>query len=960
MPDVRPKLILIDGHALAYQQFFALPVEKFTTAAGEPTNATFGFARTLLDILETRPDYLAVSFDQGLSGRDVVYEAYKGTRDKMNSDLFIQMDRIRELVGAFNIPILEMEGTEADDVIGTIARQAEAQGVEVQILTGDRDLLQLITDHIFVQLPARKKDQQGLQFYDAERVVAEFGVRPDQFADYKGLVGDSSDNIPGVKGVGDKSAAILLQQYGTLREVYEHVHDQKPGLQKYLSAGKESAFLSQMLATIKTDLPLTLDLPRCIAHDYQRAGVAELFRKLEFRRLIDRLPPDQTVDERDPDDLILDSSTPRLSDEDADLYEMYAPVSKSSTSQLPMFGSGVAAPPIKSVVTTIVVDTPESLAALVEALAAAEQIAFDTETTALDTITAHLVGISLAVNETEGYYIPVGHVTPDTRQLPLQTVMDAIRPALTDPRKPKIGHNAAFDLVIMRRHGIDVAPIGFDPMIAEAVVNPESRNKGLKSLAFNRLGVEMTPIDELIGKGKSQITMDQVEIERAAPYAAADAVMTFRLAPILRADLEQKKLWMLYRELEVPLIPVLASMQMTGVRLDLPYLRELSVEFEKRLDEIRTDIYTQAGQTFNIGSPKQLNDILFDKLKLPTTGLSKTTHGFTVDAETLENLRDKHPIAARLMDWRSLEKLKSTYVDSLQKLVDANERVHTTYNQTGAVTGRLSSDTPNLQNIPIRTEEGRRVRRAFIAREGCQLLSVDYSQIELRILAHYSGDQFMIEAFERDQDIHTATAAAIFNIPYDQVQKEQRYMAKRINFGLLYGMGAFRLSKEIGLSVAGATEFIKTYFARLPKIEQYLEGSKQLAAKQGYLETMFGRRRDFSVLQNADRDRTSSIARARAEREAINMPIQGTNADIIKKAMIELPERLEANGFQAALILQVHDELVLEVPTGEVRAVAAVVQTVMGEAAKLVVPLATEAKVGLNWADMTLVEEWTG
>ncbi len=951
-------LILIDGYALAYQQFHALPIEKFTTSAGEPTNATYGFARTLLDILEQRPEYIAISFDQGLTGRELVYAAYKGTREKMSSDLEVQIGRIRELVRAFNIPVLEVPDTEADDVIGTAARLAEAQGVEVRILTGDRDLLQLVTDHTLAQLPARKKGDVGLQLYDKARIMEEFGVTPAQFADYKGMVGDTSDNIPGVKGVGEKTAAALLQQYGTLQAIYDHLDELKAGVKTKLVEGRESAFLSKMLATIKIDLPVTLDLEQCVAHDFQRDEVAELFRVLEFRRLIDRLPPGNG-----------EKAAPRgptLSNEEEELYALYAPLAEKA----PAAGETPAPAPVRSlrseeVMTTVIVDTEEKLTELVHALDAAQIISFDTETTSTESLTGGLVGISLAVSDDTGYYIPVGHVQPGAiespaeGQLPLQQVLDALRPALTDPRKGKIAHNAAYDWIVLGRYGIEVAPVTFDTMIAEWVLNPDSRNKGLKALAWVRLNVEMTPIDVLIGKGKTQITMAQVPIVQVAPYAAADAVLTLRLMPGLHADLEKEGLWLLYKDVEVPLIPVLACMKVIGVRLDLPYLRTLAVEFEGRLDTMRQQIYELVGQEFNLGSPKQLNEILFTKLKLPTAGLTKTTHGFSVDAFALEGLSEKYPVAARMLEWRSLEKLKSTYVDSLQLLVDENERVHTTYNQTGAVTGRLSSENPNLQNIPNRTDEGRRVRRAFITKPGCQLLSVDYSQIELRILAHYSQDPFMLNAFESGQDIHTATASAVFSIPYNEVTKDQRYLAKRVNFGLLYGMGAFRLAKETGLPVSQATEFIKRYFERLPKIEEYLEGSKQLAMKQGYLETMFGRRREFAAFKDTGGDRVSSVARARAEREAINMPVQGTNADIIKKAMNELPGRLSAAGYHAQLILQVHDELVLEVPSGEVKAVAALVQQVMSSAATLDVPLATEARVGLNWTDMVLVEEWT-
>ncbi len=942
--DPRPKLILIDGHALAYRQFLALPVDKFSTQSGEPTNATFGFARTLLDILDRHPDYLAVSFDQGLSQRDQVYAEYKGTRDKMDDNLRIQLDRIRDLVNAFNIPILEMEGMEADDVIGSAAREAEALGVYPHILTGDKDLLQLVTDKTHVELPG--KTLSDGQIYDRARVIERFGVTPEQIPDFKGMVGDPSDNIPGVKGIGEKTAAILLQQYGTLKAIYEHVDEQSKSVQAKLIAGRESAFLSKTLAAIMTDIPVHLDLKKCVAHDYNRETVAELFRQLEFRKLIDRLRGNGTSAK--PETIVSDSTEPQ---------------------QLGMFDAPpqttIPNTPAAHVVETALVDSPETLNELVKALEGASAIAFDTETTSTDPVRAALVGISLAVDDHKGYYIPVGHVAPDgpltgeaPRQLPLEQVIAALKPALTDPKKEKWAHNATYDLLMMRRSGIDVQPITFDTMIAEWVLNPDSRNKGLKDQAWIRLNVEMTPITDLIGKGKTQITMDRVPIERAAPYAAADAAMTYALVGRMRPELEAMRLWVLFKEIEMPLIPVLATIDLNGVRLDLPYLKNLGAEFEKRLYDMQQQIYKLAGQEFNIGSPKQLNDILFEKLKLPTDGLSRTTHGYSVDADTLESLKDRHEVVAVLVEWRSLDKLKSTYVDALQTLVDPHERVHTTYNQTGAVTGRLSSESPNLQNIPIRTEEGRRVRRAFIAAPGCHLLSVDYSQIELRILAHYSADPFMMAAFEHEQDIHTATASAVYNIPYEQVTKEQRYLAKRVNFGLMYGMGAYRLTKEAGLSMAEANEFIARYFARLPGIKDYLQGSKDLAAKQGYLETLFGRRRDFKVLQTSGNDRVSSQARARAEREAINMPIQGTNADIIKKAMVTLQNALTSHNFKACLILQVHDELVLEVPDNEIEVVAALTRHIMESAATLTVPLRTEAKVGLNWSDMTLIEEW--
>ncbi len=952
MTDSRPKLILIDGHGLAYQQYHALPVEKFATTQGEPTNAVYGFARTLLDILNLNPrvNYLAVSFDQGLSGREMVYTAYKGTRDKMPNDMIPQINRIYDLVRAFNIPILEAEGYEADDVIGTAAGQAVAQGVDVLIITGDRDLLQLVNEHTSVQLPGGRM-QKGPQLFDSARVVEAFGVEPKQIPDYKGLAGDASDNIPGVKGIGDKTATQLLQQYGTLEAIYEHLDEQKGSKREKLETGRDSAFMSKQLATIITDIPLTVELDKCVAHDFDTATVTQLFRLLEFRSLLTRLPQSNTQSMSAPQ-----ASQPTNGGQNGQqmaLFEM--PASAAPPAEPPQ--------PIQQLVKTVVVDTENALADLVYVLDAVSTIAFDTETTSTDQMRGDLVGISLAINGTTGYYIPVGHIAVDggepPRQLSIDRVIDALRPALTDLRKQKWAHNAAYDLVMMRRYGLNVTPITFDTMIAEWLINPDSRNKGLKDQAEIRLGVEMTHIDELIGKGKNQITMDRVPVDRAAPYAAADAAMTFLLVDKMRPELEKKHLWQLFSEIEMPLVPVIADLNMAGVKLDLPYLAELSKEFAERLNTIQQQIFALAGEQFNIGSPKQLNDVLFGKLGLPTTGLSKTTHGFSVDADALERLSEQHEIVKLITDWRGLEKLKSTYVDALPQLADAEGRVHTTYNQTGAVTGRISSENPNLQNIPIRTEEGRRVRRAFIAAPGYHLLAVDYSQVELRILAHYSKDHFLTESFLYDRDIHRATAAAVYGIPFEQVTKEQRYLAKRVNFGLLYGMGAFRLARESGLPIAEAETFIKRYFERLPGVQQYLEGSKQKAYDQGYLETLRGRRRYFPGLGSGSGVPVSSVIRARAEREAINMPVQGTAADIIKIAMIQLSARLKAERPRARLILQVHDELVLEVPDDDIPATAELVCEVMEHAVELAVPLRVEASVGLNWAEMKPVEAAT-
>jgi DNA polymerase-1 len=933
----RPILVLIDGHALAYRQFFALQSAQFATKSGEPTNATYGVARTLLDILEEKPDYLAITFDQGMSGREELYPAYKGHRERMPDDMRIQLDRIRELVTAFNIPILELEGYEADDVIGSVAPQAEAQQVDVRVITGDRDLLQLITEHTSVELPGRRGEKE---LFDLARFREEYGLEPPQLVDLKGLQGDTSDNIPGVKGVGEKTAAKLIQTYGGVAGVYEHLDEIKGALHEKLAEGRDSALLSRELARIRQDVPVTLNLKACVAHEYERSDVEKLFRLLEFRSLIDRLPGQP------------------------------AP---GAGQQLSMFEMADKVKELEAVVPFEIVNDKTKLAALVRRLKAADGIAFDVETTSLDDMRARLVGIALAVEGDKGYYIPVGHVAPNAptsrsgtdqpdliaghtpAQLPLDTVMDALRPALTDPKIPKYAHNGSYDLVVMRRHGIDVAPVEFDTMIAEWLTDPGSRNLGLKDLIWVRTGVRMTKIEDLIGSGAKQITMDRVPVEVAAPYAAADAAMTFRLVGLLRPELEELRLWKLFSTIEMPLLPVIADMEMAGVLLDVPYLRELGADLRKRLAALQKEIYEQSGGygEFNLGSPKQLNDVLFGKLGLPTEGLRKTTHGFSTDAATLDALKEYHPIVGLILNWRELDKLRSTYVDALPEMVNPETgRVHTSFNQTGAVTGRLSSTDPNLQNIPVRTEEGRRVRRAFIAAEGHKLLSVDYSQVELRILAHYSQDAALLQAFRDGVDIHRATAAAVFRVPLDKVTYEQRSFAKAVNFGLMYGMGAYRLARDSNLTLAEAEDFIAHYFQQFPGVRAYLDGSIERAKQQGYLETLLGRRRYFRALKPGEGDKVSFQIRQAAEREAVNMPVQGTAADIIKIAMINLSHALKEGGFRSRMILQVHDELVLEAPDRELDRVAPLVIDVMESAFKLDAPLVADASVGTNWMEM--------
>lgn len=922
----RPLLYLLDGHSLAYRHHFAYINNPLMTSAGEPTSAIFGFSRSLMDILQKdKPHYLAVTFDDGLSGRDTLYTEYKGTRDQMPDDLTAQMPGIYRLVQAFNIPILMVQGYEADDVIGTIAAQAEAQDVDVRIISGDGDILQLLSPHTSVQLRVRRKEASGRFvvrdiIYDEDAFRREYGFEPRQLVDFKALKGDTSDNIPGVAGIGDKGATNLLQQFGSLEAIYERLDEIKGATQKKLAEGRESAFLSKDLATIRRDVPVQLTLEACVAHDFDRRDVEALFLGYEFRSLADQL----------------------------------ARVTPVQGEQLSLFGGaagdGEAAAPADALVEPIIVDDEDALRDLVATLNSAAAITFDLESTSTDQMAADMVGIALSPDGERGYYIPVGHETGP--QLPLKQVLDALRGPLTDPAIPKYAHNAKYDLVVMQRYGIDVAPITFDTMIAEWVHDPGSGALGLKNLARERLGVRMTEIKELIGTGKKAITMAAVAIERAAPYAAADAVFTHQLVGKLQPELEADSLVDLFETIEMPLVPVLAAMERTGVLLDTEFLAQMSEQLREQLAAVEDEIYAAGGVgPFNINSPKQLNDVLFRMLGLKAEGVRKTTHGYSTAVDVLENLRGEHPIIELILRYRELHKLKSTYVDALPALINPlTGRVHTSFNQTGSSTGRLSSSNPNLQNIPIRTEMGREIRRAFVTPPGTSLLSVDYSQVELRILAHIADEPTLLEAFQQGQDIHAATASVVYGIPLDRVTKEQRIFAKRVNFGVLYGMGAFRLARDSNLTLAEARSFIDTYFSRLPKVQEYIENTKQMAREQGYVQTLFGRKRRFPQLHRVAKGNANVIQQA--EREAINMPIQGTAADIIKQAMNQLARELNARRLGARMLLQVHDELVFEVPDRELQETAALVVERMEHVIELKAPLRANAQCGENWLDM--------
>jgi DNA polymerase I len=925
-----PTLYLLDGHALAYRTYFALTkgaTSSFTTRSGEATAGVYGFASVLLRLFEQeRPDYVIVTFDTGKTFRDEIYPEYKGTREKMPSDLGSQVERIRQLVDAFNIPRLEMEGYEADDILGSLARRAAQEGLGVKIITGDRDLLQLVDDRIIVNLPG--KTLSDSKDYRAQDVIAYLGVRPDQVVDYKALVGDKSDNIPGVQGIGEKTAINLLKTYGNLDEIYRNLDQLAAGVRSKLESGKETAYLSQKLATIITDLKVSIDLERAKPEHFDPHRVEALFRELEFRSLIGRL---------------------------TEMEAYYGKTTSRRGQQLSFLGDKVELrgepEPQEALFPAEIIDTPAALEALIQELSQAEVISFDTESTSTDPMQAELVGISLAVGKEKGYYIPTGHRPELGKQLPVKMVIEALLGPMRNPHIAKVGHNLKYDYLLLSRYGLDVAPLTFDTMIAEWLTNPTSRNLSLKSLAWVRLDVKMTEIVELIGKGKNQCTMAEVDIRRCADYAAADAVVIFYLMPLLQKDLASCHAERLLEELEMPLIPVLAEMEKSGISVDVPFLNQMSAELSQRMNEIEVDVHQIVGEPFNINSTQQLSQVLFSRLKLtPPDRTKRTASGhYSTSADVLEGMRGEHRVVDMVLEYREFSKLKSTYLDALP--VQRNPRtgrIHTSYNQIGTVTGRIASSDPNLQNIPIRTELGRRVRKAFIPAEDCTLVSVDYSQVELRIVAHMANDEAMLRAFLAGQDIHAATAAAIYGIPLETVSKDQRRRAKGINFGLIYGMSAFGLTRYTDLTLAESEDFMEAYFKQFPGVKYYLDNMRLLATEQGYVETLLGRRRYFPGLKN---QRNYNI-RNREEREAINAPIQGTAADIMKLAMIRVPQVLKDAGLSAEMLLQVHDELVLECPHAEVRETARLVQEAMETVYSLKVPLKTEARSGPNWDEM--------
>jgi DNA polymerase-1 len=899
----KPLLLLFDGNALIHRAFHAIPPLTISKT-GEMVNAVQGFASTLLKVLnEIKPTHWAIAFDRpGPTFRHEKFEDYKAQRPEAPEELISQIHRVHQLVDTFHIPAFEIDGYEADDVLGTLSRQATQQNVDTLVVTGDNDMLQLVSPSTKVMSPRRGFSDTVI--YDESGVEEKYGIAASQLADLKALTGDPSDNIPGVPGIGDKTAAKLLRQFGSLQGIYDHIDEVTPEkLQALLRNYKDRVLLNKELATIVTDVPITLNLDACHVTDYDRNQVVELFRELGFVSLLSRLPEE-------------------IQEEPASV-------------------------PGKPIISKDyhIISSDKDLDKLISQLSGAKEFAVDLETSAKEVMACELVGISLSSTPGQAYYIPVGHRgLSQITQLPLAQVITKLKPVLEDEKTPKIAQNGKFDMTVLAEYGIKLGNLAFDTMLAAYLLGEKSL--GLKALAFNKLGVEMTPITDLIGKGPKQLSMAVATIEEVADYACADADLTLRLKSVLDSELREEGLWQLFSEVEMPLVPVLVAMERNGVAIDIELLKDMSNSLGKDMLRLEKEIYNSLGYQFNINSSHQLSRVLYEELKLPKP--RKTKSGYTTEASSLEELKGTHPIIEYILQYRQLAKLKSTYTDAFCALVNPKTgRLHTSFNQTGTTTGRLSSSDPNLQNIPIRSELGGKIRQAIIAEPGWQLLSADYSQIDLRALAHISQDPELIATFLRDEDVHTATAARIFGVPEDKVTSEMRRVAKTVNFGVIYGMSDYGLEQATSFSREEAAEFINAYFEKYPKVRVYIEKTKDQARELGYVQTVMGRRRYIPEIKSPN-----GQVRQAAERMAINMPVQGTSADIIKIAMVDLHREMEKQNLRSRMTLQVHDELLFEVPPEEIDRMKELVSRIMPQALKLSVPLKIDIKMGKNWAEM--------
>lgn len=887
--------VIFDGNALIYRAYHGMP--GLATKDGRLTGATFDFTRRIKKFRDDDyvPMYMAVCFDRGKSKRDEIYEDYKADREKPDDELLSQLEDVKEIIEAYGVQIAELDGYEADDLIATLTKKAENNGLDTLIVTIDKDMLQLVSPHVKVYRIGIRRAIDLI--YDAELVKEKYGVAPELIPDYLALIGDQVDNIPGVYGIGKKTAPKLINDFGTVEQIFQNLDQVPSRFRKKLEESLDDAKMSKALASLQSDIDLPFELEDCKVRKQAHRRLAELFTELEFYSLIDK---------------------PKMDTKDK------------------------------------VVFTESEFEALLEKLSSAEEFAIDLETDSLDTIEAMIVGISFSLEADLGYYIPINHRYINApKMLPPDYVLGELKPILEDPNYGKIGQNIKFDMKVLKCHGIDLKGISFDTMIASYLLHPTDSGHNLDKLVSEYLMYSKTPIKKLIGTGSSKITMDQVAVEKVSHYAAEDADAAWQLKNIFVAEIETEeepqKLFStskLFYDVELPLIPVLAEMELAGIKVDLDYLSKLSKEFGEHLNEMVDEIYDLAGESFNVNSPKQLSHILFDKLELPKSRRTKT--GYSTNVRVLESLVDKHALPAKILDYRQFAKLKSTYVDALRQMVNENTgRIHTSFQQAITRTGRLSSRDPNLQNIPIRTEEGRKIRRAFVA-EGDDklLLTADYSQIELRVLAHLSSDEKLIEAFRNDVDIHSQAAALIFNVPVSEVEKDMRRRAKTMNYGIIYGIGAHRLSNELKIDYHEAQDLIDGYFQTYRRVKEYFDRTVEAAERNGYVETLFGRRCYVPEIREANYREYEFGKRA-----AINAPVQGTAADLIKIAMLKIAEYLSSSKKKTQMLLQVHDELVFEVPKSELPEVEPEIRNLMENSFSFDVPIKVDISTGKNWLE---------
>jgi len=890
MKSVKKTIYLVDGTSYIHRAYHA--IRNLSNSQGLPTNAIFGFTRMLMKLLDDKsPEYGAVTFDvKGPTFRHKIFKDYKATRPPMPEDMAVQIPYIKQVVHGLNVVVLEKQGYEADDIIGTIARLGQDQGFNVVIVSGDKDFRQILSGNTVMW------DSMNDKLTDSSTIRRDYGIEPEQIIQVMALSGDTSDNIPGIPGVGEKTAISLIQQFGSMENIFEHT-DQitGPSLRSKLEQFKELAYLSEKLVTINRAVPLDITLDDLRLKSPQKERLAEIFRELEFKSLVDRFSEHAELSKKD--------------------YRLILKI--------------------------------EELESLTESIRKKGLFCLDTETTSKNALNAELIGISFCLEPGTAYYVPLGHIQRGTGpQVDIDEALTLLKGILSDDRVKKIGQNIKYDAEVLLRYGINLEGLSFDTMIASYLIDPTLRQHNLDYLAQHYLGYKMISYDEVTDHNKDK-TFAAVDVDRAKEYSCEDAEITLLLKTVLEDKLKETDNYRLFQDLEMKLVPVIMEMEMTGIKIDVDFFKEMSKKFADELSRIESRIFDLAGEKFNINSPQQLGYLLFEKLKLPVKKKTKKKSGYSTDVEVLTELAGIHEIPSLLLRFRTITKLKSTYLDALVSLVNpATGRVHTSYNQTVTATGRLSSSNPNLQNIPIRTDEGREIRKGFVADSNHLLLSADYSQIELRVFAHYSKDPVLLGAFESGQDIHTRTAAEVFDLDPKMVTPEMRRMAKTINFGIIYGMGPIKLARELGISKKVAQAYLDNYYERYKGVKEFKEKIVSQAVQNGYVATLLKRRR---YLPNINSE--NGNLRGEAERAAINTPIQGTAADLIKMAMINIANRLKKEHLKTKMLLQVHDELVFEVPKGELPAATKLIKDEMEGVYRLNIPLKVDINWGTNWGE---------